>query len=223
MPFLQALFPPRRVLTPAHLALPVARSAAVPVAPPNFLQMGASPMLTPSAAPAPEAWLNDFHGTDDTISLMIRYARGPEGEQNALVRQWAETLVRLLRPKDYLGEILAIRHWCTGPHLRYTNDARHVEQVKSPFRVLTEVQTYKVSLLDCDDFATLIATLGMCLGREARFTMVGFGGADQYTHVFACLKEPRSGEWIICDPVAGTREHKMASTASTWRHVSVDE
>jgi hypothetical protein len=177
----------------------------------------------PQLGGAPVVSLGKFHGTPDTIKMMIDYARGTEGEQNVLVRQYAEAIVRFLRPKDYLGEILAIRHWCTGPHLRYANDARHVEQVKSPFRTLTEVGTYGVSNLDCDDFATVIASLGMCLGREARYTMVGFGAANEFTHVFACLKEPRSGEWIICDPVAGTREHVMASTAKTFQHVSVDD
>lgn len=168
-------------------------------------------------------WLGRFRGTDDTIKLMLQYARGTEGEQNVVVRQWADSIIRQLRPKDYLGEIIAIRQWCTAPHLRYTNDARHVEQVKSPFRTLSEVSTYGVSNLDCDDYALLIATLGMCVGREARFTMVGFGMPGDYTHVFACLKEPRSSEWIICDPVAGTREYEMASTCKTFKHISVDD
>ena len=188
----------------------------------SFIQLAATPGR-PLAGDVPVPWLSGFRGTDDTIKLMLQYSRGPEGEQNARVRQWAESIVRLLRPKDYLSEILSIRHWCTGPHIRYANDARHVEMVKSPFRILSEIEQYGVCNLDCDDYATLIATLGMSLGREARFTMVGFGDAGDYTHVFACLKEPRSGEWIICDPVAGTREAEMARTAKTWKHVSVDE
>lgn len=178
-------------------------------------------MVVPPAENA-VPWLGRFKGTDDTISLMLQYARGREGEQNARVRQWADSIIRLLRPKDYLGEILAIRHWCTAPHLRYTNDARHVEQVKSPFRILAEVEKYGISNLDCDDYSTLIACLGMCLGREARFTMVGFSVGGDYTHVFACLKEPRSGEWIVCDPVAGTRESKMLRSVKTHKHISVD-
>jgi hypothetical protein len=188
----------------------------------NFMRPQAH-YARPLAGDSPIPWLGEFHGTDDTISLMLQYARGPEGEQNVKVRQYAEAIVKQLRPKDYLGEIIAIRHWCTAPRLRYANDARHVEQVKSPFRVLTEIEQYGVSNLDCDDYATLIAALGMTLGREARFTMVGFGLPGDYTHVFACLKEPRSGEWIICDPVAGTREHVMASTAKTYKHISVDD
>lgn len=188
------------------------------------LQLGATGAGgRPSADPG-RPWLNSFKGTDDTIRLMIEYARGAEGEQNARVRQWAEAMVRLLQPKDYLSEILAIRGWCTGPQLRYTNDARHVEMVKTPLRILNEIEEFGVSLVDCDDIATLIAALGMCLGRNATYTKAGFSRMDpQYTHVFARLQEPRSGTWIVCDPVAGTRESVMISTAVRFKNISVDE
>lgn len=198
-----------------------------PGAPPmvgrRLVQMGANPAYARPFAGAPVQSLGRFHGTDDTLKMMVDYARGTEGEQNATVRQWAEAIVRLLRPKDYLSEILAIRHWCTGPQLRYANDARHVEQVKSPLRIFNEIQAYGVSNVDCDDFGCLISSLGMCLGREARLTCVGFSIPGDYTHVFAGLKEPRSGDWIVCDPVAGTRELEMLRAATSYKHVSVDE
>lgn len=199
-------------------ASPIARAYAAP------LQLGASAAAgRPSLDPG-RPWLSSFKGTDDTLRLMVQYARGPEGEQNARVRQWAEAMVRLLRPKDYLSEILSIRGWCTGPQLRYTNDARHVEMVKTPLRILNEIEEFGVSLVDCDDIATLIAALGMSLGRNATYTTAGFSRADpQYTHVFARLQEPRSGKWVVCDPVAGTREKQMLSSAVRFKHLSVDE
>jgi hypothetical protein len=168
-------------------------------------------------------WLGRFKGTDQTIHMMLGYARGKEGEQNYRVRQWAEAIVRHLRPKDYLSEILAIRGWCTSPWLRYSNDARHVEQVKTPFRTLLEIEKQRVALVDCDDIATLIAALGMTLGREARYTIAAFQPGGEYTHVFACLREPRSQTWIVCDPVAGTREQEMLSAIKSYKTISVDE
>ena len=168
-------------------------------------------------------WLGAFRGTDDTLSLMIDYARGPEGEKNAWVRQWAEKIVKDIAPKDYLSEILAIRGWATSPWLRYTNDARHVEQLKTPYRILLEIQKNGVSLVDCDDIATLIAALAMQLGREVRYGMAGFAGDGEFTHVFACVKEPRSQIWIVCDPVAGTRELEMLRSAKITKTVSVDD
>jgi hypothetical protein len=189
----------------------------------RLVQMAGNPGYATPFGISPVQSLGRFHGTDDTLNKMVEFARGTEGEQSAMVRQWVESVIRLLRPKDYLSEILALRHWCTGPHLRYANDARHVEQVKSPVRILTEIQQYGVSNVDCDDLGCLLATFGMCIGRNARFTAVGFGAAGDYSHVFACLQEPRSSEWIICDPVAGTREMEMAKAVTTYKHVSVDE
>jgi hypothetical protein len=169
------------------------------------------------------ASLAKFNGPGDTIKLMISHARGTEGEQNLKVRQWAERIIKDIRPKDYLSEILSLRSWATSPWMHYVNDARHVEQVKTPFRVLTEIETTGAATVDCDDIATLLAALGMCIGREARYTMAGFGTPGEYTHVFCCLREPRSGKWIVCDPVAGTRELAMLKSASTYEHVSVDD
>jgi len=189
----------------------------------TMMQMGANPRYATPFGNSPVQSLGRFHGTDDTLKKMVEFARGPEGEQSSMVRQWVESIVRLLRPKDYLSEILAMRSWCTGPHLRYANDARHVEQVKSPVRILTEIQQYGVSNVDCDDLGTLLGTFGLCLGRNARLTAVGFGAPGDYSHVFACLQEPRSAEWIIVDPVAGTRELEMAKAVTTYKHISLDE
>lgn len=189
---------------------------------PSQLRLGSLAAAPPADVGKP--WLSSFKGTSDTIALMLAYARGNEGEQNARVRQWAETIVRQIAPKDYLSEILALRGWCTSPHLRYTNDARHVEQVKTPFRILSEIESTGVSLVDCDDIACLLAALGMSLGRAAAYTMAGFSRSDpQMTHVFCRLQEPRSGVWIVCDPVAGTREQEMLESAVRFETVSVDE
>jgi len=201
----------RKLLGP-HLA----KSAAMPRA----VRFGVSgqPNLEPGVP-----WLGAFRGTDDTLALMIEYARGPEGEKNAWVRQWAEKIVKDIAPKDYLSEILALRGWATSPWLRYTNDARHVEQLKTPYRILLEIQQNKVSLVDCDDIATLIAALAMQLGREVRYGMAGFQDDGEFTHVFACVREPRSQQWIVCDPVAGSRELEMLRSAKSVKTVSVDD
>lgn len=203
---------------------PFSRPAGPQIRPFLPLQLGANPSSAQPMVDPGKPWLHSFKGTDDTIKLMLDYARGKEGEQSARVRQWAEAIVRLLRPKDYLSEILAIRGWCTGPQLRYTNDARHVEQVKTPLRMLSEIEKHGVSLVDCDDIATLIAALGMSLGRNATYTMARFSKTSrQFTHVFCRLQEPRSGTWIVCDPVAGTREAQMLSTAVGFKNISVDD
>ena len=162
--------------------------------------------------------------------MMLDHALGKEGEQNLRVRQWAEQIIREVAPKDYLSEILALRHWATSPWVRYTNDAAHVEQIKTPYRALHELETTGSTLLDCDDIACLLAALGMSVGRETSFVVVGFDapivlrpGMDPvYTHVFCRMKEPRSKTWIVCDPVAGPNEAQMLSRVKHFKIWNVE-
>jgi hypothetical protein len=139
-----------------------------------------------------------------------------------MVRQAAESVVRGLSPKDYLSEIVALYGWAKSPAFRYTNDALHVEQIKTPERILMEVQKDGVSLVDCDDSATLIAAMALTLGRQCQFVVVGFGAPGVYTHVFVRVKEPKSGEWIFIDPVAGTRDRQMAKRATCYQFTPVE-
>ena len=168
------------------------------------------------------ASLGTFRGTPQTVALMRDYALGPDGEQNFFVRQCTEAIVRDVAPKDYLSEILALYGWAKSPILRYTNDALHVEQVKSPFRVLTEVKTTGKALVDCDCVTVLLATMGLVLGRDVEFVVAGFMTPGVYTHVFPRIREPRSREWIILDTVAGTRDLEMARKIVTFKTYPVD-
>jgi hypothetical protein len=53
--------------------------------------------------------------------------------------------------------------------------------------------------------------------------VVGFGEPGQYSHVFVRVQEPRTSQWIVCDPVAGTDERGMLDRVTTWYTVSCDE
>jgi len=165
--------------------------------------------------------LGRFAGTDQTVEWMVKYALGEEGEKNLDVRQMAQLVIKDVAPKDYLSEILALRAWCMGPWFRYTNDAVHVEQIKTPLRILYEIKAYGRSMVDCDEIACMIAAMGMSIGREASFVTVGFG-TPWHTHVFCRLKEPKTGTWIVCDPVAGTDEARMLSRVRSHKTFGVD-
>ncbi len=176
--------------------------------------------VDPASVPTSE--MSGFHGAPDTLNLMRDHAWGEFGEHSVLVRMQLEDIVRDVRGKDYLGEILAVRNWVTS-HLRYVNDPLHIEYVKTPQRLVEEVGLYGVALADCDEMAQLIATFGLQLGREADYAVVGFGAPGDYSHVFARILEPKSNEWIICDPVAGTDERTMADRVTTYELWSLDE
>lgn len=153
---------------------------------------------------------------------MVRAAQGPRGEQSLFVRRVTENVIRLVQPKDYLGEILAIRYWVTE-HIRYTGDPLHVELVRDPQALLEEINEHGVVTADCDEIALLIATMCMQLGRVVEFVVVGFGDPGHYSHVFARVREPRSEAFVVVDPVAGTDERGMLDRVTTYYVVSLDE
>jgi hypothetical protein len=76
---------------------------------------------------------------------------------------------------------------------------------------------HDVTVSQCDDVASLMATMMRQVGREAQFVTVGFGRPGKFSHVFTRVKEPKSGRWIVCDPVAGLSESSMLSRVATWR------
>ena len=176
----------------------------------------------PSLLPQPPYMLSGFQGHPDTLREMARAVHGPRGEQSMLVRSVTEEVVRDVWPKDYLGEILAINNW-VADHIRYTNDALHVEIVKDPQRMIEEIMAYGQAAEDCDGIATLIACMCLQVGRVSEFVVAGFNEPGQYSHVFARILEPRSAKYIVTDPVAGTDPRGMLERITTFYIKSLDE
>ncbi len=173
-------------------------------------------------ADAPPQTLAPFNGPQDTLNLMVELSLGLRGEQSAMVRSLKDHIVRDLTPKDYLSEILAVRNF-VAEKVRYSNDALGVEQVQDAQRMAEEIVKHGKAVGDCDDIAVLIGALSRQLGREVDYVVVGFGAPGRYTHVFARVKEPKSGKWIVCDPVAGDGEAEMLRKVTTWKAMKVDK
>ena len=165
---------------------------------------------------APPVTFRPFAGPRSTIAEMIRALNGPRGERSVRVRSFTESVVRGLQPKDYLSEILAIRH-AGAEKIRYVNDPETTEWVKDPERLVEEIEATGKAAADCDEIALLIATMLRQVGREVEFVTVGFGVPGSYSHVFARGKEPKSGAWIVCDPVAGSEEDRMLARVTTYK------
>ena len=173
-------------------------------------------------ADAPPQRLAPFRGPDDTLRLMVELALGERGERSSMIQAMKDHVIRKLQPKDYLGEIVAVRNFA-AERIRYSNDAMGVEQVKDPQRIAEEISNTGNAVGDCDDIATFIGALCRQLGREVEFVVVGFGRPGMYSHVFARVREPKSKKWIVCDPVAGTDEAGMLRKVKTWKSVRVDK
>lgn len=186
-------------------------------------------MKSPFLGTDPRATLRPFAGPKDTLELMAQHALGPNGEQNMLCRWFTEFVLRDLHPKDYLGEILAIRNvfvqpspWRPGSQLfRYANDPRHVELVKTPRRMVEEIRERGNTVVDCDDIATMAATMGLLVGREVELVAMGFE-PGQLSHVGCRIKEPKTSRWIWVDGVAGPREREAAQRAKELLVKSLD-
>lgn len=170
----------------------------------------------PPIADAPPTRIRPFRGPADTVGTMIELCLGDRGERSTLVRSLKDHIVRDLQPKDYLSEILAVRNFC-AEKVRYSNDAVGVEQVQDPQRMCEQIVQFGRAVGDCDDGSLLMACLYRQLGRRARFIIAGFGAPGSYSHVFPGVQEPKSGAWIVTDPVAGTDEQGMLSRVTTYQ------
>lgn len=160
---------------------------------------------------APVDLVAPFRGAPQTVAVVKRYAI--DSQRRPEVRLLAEDVLQRIQSKDYLSEILAIYYWVLA-HSRYTNDPRNVELVKKPWLVIRQIRAGATPGLDCDDLVCLIASLLLSIGREIQIVTVGFqratfNGQVQYSHVLVRVREPRSGRWIVLDPVAAEDTRSM--------------
>jgi hypothetical protein len=177
----------------------------------------------------PTAEVRPFRGARDTLRLMSNLALGDTGERSAVVRAFTTWVVADVWPKDYLGEIIAIRNVLVQPSpvrpgtplFKYVNDPRHVEFVKSPQRMVHEINEHGTTAVDCDEIAMMAATMLLQIGREVEFVALGFA-PNSLTHVGLRAKEPKSDKWIWIDGVAGPREKEAAQRAQELLIWSLD-
>lgn len=186
-------------------------------------------MKTSFMGQIPNASYAKYRGPRDTLELMARHALGPYGEKSILVRRFTEWVVGQVHPKDYVGEIVAVRcslvQWSPRfphvPMLRYTSDSRHVETVRTPERMVKDIQQNGFTTIDCDEYACLAAAMLLHIGREVEFVAMGFAPRS-LSHVAVRVKEPKSGQWILLDGVAGPREREAAGKAVELMVKSLD-
>lgn len=164
-----------------------------------------------------------------------------------MVRFVCEVICERIAPKDYLSECLAIRYW-VNQHAPYFRDPKNVELIRDPQamieqmgraavragarepRDMAELATLvgtdprAVVRCDCDEVASLCAALWLCAGNRADFVTAGFGkNPKPHSHVFARCEIPKQpNKFIVCDPVAGTKEAFMLENIRSWDAVRLD-
>lgn len=177
----------------------------------------------------PQATVKPYRGPRATLEKMAEHILGDHGERSMLVRQFTEWVVRGVRGKDYLGQILAVRNclvapspWLPGvPLFNYANDPRHVELIKTPDKMVREILEHGAAVVDCDEVTCMGATMLCQIGREVELVAMGFA-PGALSHVAFRCKEPKSERWILCDGVAGPREKEAAGKAKELMVYSLD-
>jgi transglutaminase-like putative cysteine protease len=189
----------------------------------------------------------DYTGTPETVFEILRVAYGPHGAQSWKVRKFAEDVVKRVRSRDYWSEALALYYKTCGPAFRYTHDPQKVELVKSPEKMITEIEQRGVTLGDCDDLTSVLLALESVVGvpcrvgtgafelnkslwpamageRPEKFGFKvrgpGFAGGP-FTHVWPEARMP-TGQWVLIDPVAGPESKQMRRRLRQVRYFGVD-
>jgi hypothetical protein len=163
----------------------------------------------------------EYRGAPQTVGVMRRAAL--DSQSHLAVRELAERVCSAIDSKDYTSEYLALYNFVLQ-RCRYMRDPRTVELVKAPYLVAQEILQGGRPSLDCDDMSSLIGALALSVGGNVRFVTVAFrdafyAGQRQYSHVFVQALEPRSGLWIVLDPVAAEKTNEMMTrirAAAVW-------
>lgn len=128
---------------------------------------------------------NGNAGIRVTLKIMAKLVARYKSDQ--AIRELALSLTRHLHQKDYVSEARALQAYVRD-NIRYIKDIRGVETIQTP------VQTLRLGAGDCDDKATLVASLLESIGHPTLFLAVGFQ-KDKVSHV---LVQTKIGTRWVC-------------------------
>lgn len=106
-------------------------------------------------------------GIRATLAVMGEIVREYKKEIDLI--QFARNIIAPVPPKHYAAEAAALFEF-VRENVRYTQDVDGVEVVQTP------ENTIMLGHGDCDDMATLLATLLAAIGKKTRFVAGGFNG-----------------------------------------------
>jgi transglutaminase-like putative cysteine protease len=125
-------------------------------------------------------------GTRATLQVMASLVR--QYRKNIAVRSLALDIVESVPGhKNFGGEAAALCNWVRS-NIRYVRDINEVETVQTPLKTLDIGQG------DCDDQASLLASLLEAVGFPTRFMAIKTAAFGPFIHVLAQAKIGR--EWV---------------------------
>lgn len=131
-------------------------------------------------------------GIKRTLQCMSRLTK--QFKKDPGILELASQLVRDLPQYDRAGEIRAL-HAFVRDHIRYTNDTRGVEVLRTPRATL------ETGVGDCDDKSTLLASLLEAIGLVTRFVAVGFTEGGGHSHVLVEVRYGKRGRWVPLETI----------------------
>lgn len=134
----------------------------------------AVPSLTQSLPSGSNATL-----TQATLGKMVRIVRKYKGDAGTVMA--ARRITANVPERNVLGIIETLQGWVRD-HIRYVPDPRGLEMVQTP------PQTLSILTGDCDDKATLLATLLETMGLATRFAAIREQEDGPFTHVMAQVR-----------------------------------
>lgn len=115
-------------------------------------------------------------GTRETLKAMRDQVQADKSD--SWVRDFAQSIVRDVPAKDWLGEIVTVFDW-VQTNIRYSLDTNNLEVIQAPHVTLT------LGYGDCDDFVCLLCGLLEALGHQTYICALGFDPTENYSHVIA--------------------------------------
>lgn len=156
-------------------------------------------------------------GTKITVGKMVELIRW--GAWQPTVRQHALRVMGNVDGRDGYRQALALRDWLVEKFL-FVRDPMDVELLHSPVYLLTHPGEDGKYRADCDDAATLGASLAQAVGLQARLVVVGFLSPNApFRHVWAEVAAPSgpdSGKWVELDVTRTAQKIPTDKIARTW-------
>jgi hypothetical protein len=120
--------------------------------------------------------------------------------KNLYIRKWAERILQeaSVPPRDSMGEVAAI-YYFVRDHFRYTHDLRDAEFIQTPPYVLSQLESGKIPMLDCDDFTIVGLSLLRSIGYNTKIRIAGYRPDKKFTHVYGMVAV--KGQWIPFDAI----------------------
>ena len=132
---------------------------------------------------------NGKAGTRATLRHMSRLVR--QFKKTVPIREAALSIIQTVPGhKNWVGQVKSI-HAYVRDHVQYVRDITGVETLATPVKTLEYMQG------DCDDQATLVASLLEAIGHPTRFVAIAPTLFGDFTHVYTETKIGHNpGKWI---------------------------